>query len=149
MQKADGDVGENFFGEVRVHLLRGFHSLRFGFLNNWVDDVSLAARFDLPLEEAIDQLDLIIGDVLGDDLLSSGRHFVDGGDVEVAIDCHCKAAGDGGGGHHEDVGGNAFLGEFEALHDAEAVLLIDDDEAEAVEFDILLQKGVGADGNFD
>ncbi len=39
----------------------------------------------------------------------------------------------------------AFLAEFGALHDAEAVLFVDDGQAEARELEVVFEEGVGAD----
>src|ERR1039457_1494464 len=38
-----------------------------------------------------------------------------------------------------------LLHQLQALHDSEAVLLVDDDEVEFFEFDAILNKGVSAD----
>ena len=48
-------------------------------------------------------------------------------------------------GHHQDVGGAALGAEVHALADAEAVLLVDDGQAEVAEGDVLLEERVGAD----
>ena len=100
-----------------------------------------------------------------------GRHFVEDADVEVAVESQRQGARDGGGGHDQDVGlaqscrallgwadegvrpyvGVAasvvcgFLHQLEALHHAEAVLFVDDDQPQFGEFDFLLDQGVGAD----
>ena len=42
--------------------------------------------------------------------------------------------------------GAGLAHQLEALLDAEAVLLVDDDEAEVVEVDFFFDQGVGADG---
>ncbi len=149
VKETDGDIGKDFAREVFEHLLRGFHSLGFGLFDDGVDDVGLTAGVDLTLDHAVGEFDLIGGEVLRQNLFAAGGKFVDGGNVEVAVDGHGEGAGDGGCGHDEDVGGNAFLHEAETLHDAEAMLFVDDDEAEFLEFDILFNEGVGADGDGD
>ncbi len=76
--------------------------------------------------------------------------LVDDGAVEVAVEGHGEGARYGGGGHDEDVGRHGgFLPEFAALLDAEAVLFVDDHEAEVAEGDVVLDEGVGADEEVD
>jgi hypothetical protein len=41
----------------------------------------------------------------------------------------------------------AFLGQRQPLHDAEFMLLINDDEAQAVDGEGIVEEGVGADGD--
>ena len=82
--------------------------------------------------------------------LATGGQLVDDGAVEVAVEGHSEGARDGGGCHHEDVGRDeGLLPEFGALLDTEAVLLVDDDEAEVAEGDVILDEGVGADEDMD
>src|SRR5690606_13309754 len=71
------------------------------------------------------------------------------GDVHAAVDGDAEGAGDGGGGHVEDVGAGAFCGEACALGDAEAVLFVDDDESEVVEGGGFGDEGVGADDDVE
>ena len=78
----------------------------------------------------------------GDDGGAAGGELVYDGDVHVPVDGEGERAGDGGGGHDEDVRvsgrfpvGAGLLHELEALLYAETVLLIDDDEAEILEVD--------------
>ena len=47
VQQADVEIGEDLAREVLVHLLRGFHGLRFGLFDDRIDDVGLAACVDL------------------------------------------------------------------------------------------------------
>ena len=93
----------------------------------------------------------LVGGAAGDDGGAAGRHLVDDADVEVAVEGEGQGAGDGRGGHGEDVGvgdaavGAGFAHQLEALLDAEAVLLVDDDQAEVGEVDFVFLQGVGAD----
>ncbi len=118
-----------------------------GFFDHRIDHVRLAAFVDLLLQEAVDLLDVVGGDVFGDDGLAAGRQFVDHGDVEVAIERHGERARDGGRGHHQHVGMDALLHQAEPLHDAEAMLLVDDGEAELLELHVLFEQRVRADGH--
>ena len=80
---------------------------------------------------------------------AAGREFVEDGHVEIAIERERERARNGRGGEDEDVRGVAVRGGFVheafALEDAEAVLLVDGDEAEARELDLLFDEGVSAD----
>ncbi len=69
--------------------------------------------------------------------------------IHVAVLRQGQAARDRGGGHHQDIGALALFAEVHALADAEAVLLVDDGEAEVAEGDVLLEEGVGSDGDGD
>lgn len=64
---------------------------------------------------------------------------------------HGESARDRGRGHDKLVwiktAGLAFPEESKALSHAEAVLLVDDDEAELPEHDVILEEGMGADGD--
>ena len=66
-------------------------------------------------------------------------------DVEIAIGGHHQGARDRRGAHQQGVGVAALCRERQALLDAKAVLLVDDDEREIAEFDIGLQQRVGPD----
>ena len=61
-----------------------------------------------------------------------GRLLVHDRDVEVAVGGERQRARDGRRGHHEHVGVVALLPQVLPLQDAEAVLLVDDREAEAL-----------------
>ncbi len=65
---------------------------------------------------------------------SSGRKFVYHAHVEVAVNGHGQRTRNGGGCHHKDMGRtNVLLPQPRALLHAEAVLLVDDHEAEIEE----------------
>ena len=78
-----------------------------------------------------------------------GRELVEDGDVKIAVEGERERAGDGRGGEDENVGsvavGGGLVHEALALQDAEAMLLVDGDEAEAGELDVVFDEGVGAD----
>ena len=80
---------------------------------------------------------------------AAGRKLVEDGDVEIAVERERERARDGRGGEDEDVRrvavGGGFVHEAFALEDAEAVLLVDGDEAEAGELDLVFDEGVRAD----
>ena len=82
--------------------------------------------------------------------LASRRQLVDDAHVEVAVKSHRKGARNGGGGHHQNVRDaslGAFLGcrlapQFRSLCHAEAVLLVNHDEAEARELHRVLDDSM-------
>ena len=130
VQQPDGEVREDAVAQVlehprrvlQVHLLRLF--------DERVDDVSLTARAHLALDALVDSGALVLADDDRLDRRASRRQFVDDRDVQIAVDGHGERARDGRGRHHEHVGVEAALAQGRALQDAEAVLLVDDDEAE-------------------
>ena len=78
-----------------------------------------------------------------DDRLPPGRQLAQLGEVEVAVERERERARDRRGRHVQRVRAVA-LGEGCALLDAEAVLLVDDDQAQARELDARLEQGVRA-----
>jgi len=131
-------------GEIEFGLVVG------GAFDEGVDDVGLVSLGDLLAHEGPDLLGTFVAGAAGDDGGAAGREFVDDADFEVAVDSEGEGAGDGGCGHDEDVGVAAawLLDEGEALADAEAVLLVDDDEAKVGEVDLFLNECLGADDEF-
>ena len=69
------------------------------------------------------------------------------GHVEVGVDDLAEGPRDRRGGHQQDVRGAAagLRLELAALLDPEAVLLVDDHQAQVGEADPLLEQGVGPD----
>src|SRR5216684_6294154 len=92
---------------------------------------------------------MLLGGHARDDGRAAGRELVENGNVEVAVESERKSARDGRGGEDENVGGVAvgggFVHEALALEDAEAMLLVNGDEAEAGEFDVVFDERVGTD----
>ena len=100
---------------------------------------------NLASQEIVGRDSLVRVYAAGDDGGATGGHLVDGGDVQVAVEGEGEGAGNGGGGHDEHVGGGlALAAEGGALHDAEAVLLVDDGEGQVGDLHGLLDEGVGA-----
>ena len=85
---------------------------------------------------------------LRDDRRATGREFVEHAHVEIAVDRHRRGPRDRCRRHHQHVGHGAADGlgpQCRSLLDAEAVLLVDDDDTEAGEVDGVLDQCVGAD----
>lgn len=114
------------------------------------DDVGLVAVLHLladALPGAAEEVGLVLG---GDDMAGDGRaaggELVEDGGLQVAEDGHRDRTGNGGGRHDQEVRRLLPLGtQRVALFHAEAVLLVDDDQAEVVELDLVLDQRVGAD----
>jgi len=127
----------------------------FGAFDDGVDEIGLATLSDLFADEVPDIGGALVGGAAGDDRSATRRHLVDDADVEITIESEGEGARDGGCGHGEDIRlrGNTFgvglAHELEALLDAEAVLLVDDDEAEVGEVGFVFLQGVGADDELD
>ena len=85
----------------------------------------------------------------GADRLASGGFAGQAADVHFSPVGQQQRAGDGGGGHDQDIGLLALAAEREALGDAEAVLFVDDGEREVPVFDGVLEQRVGADDQGD
>src|SRR6478735_2259950 len=108
----------------------------------------------LPLTEQFpaDRLDgdaLVVAADVGEDRLAIGRRGLQQRQVADADEAHLQGARDrrGGQGDHVHV-------DLQLLHrllglDAEALLLVDDEEAEVLELDAVLQQTVGADDAID
>ena len=84
-------------------------------------------------------------DILGDNLFAAGRQFVDDGEIQVAVDSEREGARNGRCSHDEDIGPDALFEHLQPLHHAEAMLFVNDGEAQLLEFNVLLYEGMGAD----
>ena len=133
--------GEAVFGGGEIGLL--------GFLDQRTDPI------DPPpvRERAADGLDHLVEALdrqrAGVDRLPAGGLFPELGNVHVAEIGEHQRARDRRRGHHQHVDGVAFPGERQALVHAEAMLLVDDREAEIAKFDVVLEQRMGADQDVD
>src|SRR5882724_9708676 len=104
---------------------------------------------DLAAERFPDAGEMLLGSHARDDWRAAGGQFIENGNVEVTIESERERARDGRGGEDENVRGVAVGGGFVhqafALEDAEAVLLVNGDEAEAGEGDVVFDERMGAD----
>ena len=138
---ADGDArGGDQFLNARGDFVDGFDAI--------VDEVDLAAALQLHLDGGAD--DLFIE--LGDDGLNGhaifGRRFNDA-HVAQADERHVQGARNGRGAHGEHVDLLAHLLEALLVAHAEALLFIDDEQAEVLELDVFRKQAMGADENVD
>ena len=127
---------------LEVHLL--------AFFDERIDDVYLATGVDFFFEEGEDEWTVALVTVEGAHGVAARGQLVDDGAVKVAVEGHGQCARNGCGRHDEDVWWDQRLvPQLAALFDAESVLLVDDNEAEVVEEDVVLDEGVGADEDVD
>lgn len=75
--------------------------------------------------------------------------LLQGGHVPDAGEGHIQRPGDGGGGEGEHVHLLGQLLELLLVLDAEALLLVDDQQAQILKFHVLLEEAVGADEQID
>ena len=113
-----------------------------------VDEVDLAAALELDFDGGADELLVELGDDGLDGHAIAGRRF-DHAHVAQADERHVQRARDGRGGHGEDVDFAAHLLEAFFVADAEALLFVDDEEAEVVELDVFREQAVRADEDVD
>ena len=99
-------------------------------LNERADKVALQPRVEMLFDIGIGARAFIAADGKGGDRLPPGRQLVQHRDVEIAVEDQRQCAGNRGGGHHEPMGRAALGGQRRALTDAEAVLLICNDQSE-------------------
>ena len=85
MEQAEAQVGEHFAGQALVFGGGGADIYLVRFLHQGVDDEGLAAGGGLLAEEAVGVAAAVFGHDAGHYFLAAGREFVDGGDIQVAV----------------------------------------------------------------
>src|SRR5438105_13761532 len=100
---------------------------------------------DFAAEKFPDAREMLRGDHARNDGSAARRKLVEDGNVAVAIQSERERARGGRGGEHEDVRSLAVGGRLVhpalALEDAETMLLVNRNEAEASEFDVAFEQG--------
>ena len=149
---ADAAAGERFSDLVRV-LLDGARLDLVRLLDERHDDVGLAARADLGLDLAERGRALRLREDARRDRRAARRLLVERRDVEVAVERQGEGARDRRRGHDEEVRARPrrirLCRDRRPLRDAEAVLLVDHDEAEAPELHGVLEERVRPDEHVD
>ena len=115
------------------------------FLHHRADDEDLPPLADQLADKAVEPRAVALVHGEGVHLLPARRQLVDDGHVQIAVEDQRERARDGRGGHDQHVGPLPLADQRRALPDAEAVLLVGDDEAEVPVFHILAEQGVRAD----
>ena len=118
-----------------------------GSLDHGIDDVGLPTLRDLLAEEIPHVVCSLAWNAARHDGRSARGQLVEHAYVEITVERERQSAGNRRGGHYQYIrfGLIGFLHQPEPLQDAEAVLLIDDNEAEAIEFHFFFDQRVGAD----
>ena len=155
-----GEVDHDLLQRALVHLAVGHDHPGLGHqlpdLHGLVLDVGdpVVDVEDLPLPEQLPADGLGGGPVVGladvgEDGLAVLRRRGDEAHVPDAGERHLQRAGDRRGRHGEHVDADPQLLHLLLVGDAEALLLVDDEEAEVLELDVLRQEPVGADDHVD
>ena len=115
--------------------------------NDGIDNISLAPLRHLLAHEVPDIVGALLGHATRDDGGASGRQLVENADIEIAVERKGKRARNRSCRHHQHVGFGLIrlLHQLEALQHAEAVLLINYDQAKAIEFHFFFDQRMGAD----
>ena len=103
------------------------------FLHRRHDHVAAAARGKFLAEKVPPPVEVAGADAVGGDRLPTRRLLVEHRDVEIAVHGVGDRPRDRRGGHHQGVRLGLALLEDRPLEHAEAVLLVDDDESQALE----------------
>ncbi len=144
MQQPHLNRREHDLRKMFVHLLRGLDRQRLRFLHQRIHDVRLIPGLDLFFQEAVNALDRVVGHMLSDDRFAARRHLVDDGYVEIPVQGQSQRARNRRGGHDEHIRMRALLEQLQALHDAEAMLLIDDGQPQLLQLHVLFEQRVRA-----
>ena len=133
-----------------VAVLQIFVVHRFGLLDKRIDDINLSSLLDLLPHETEEPQAGRVGVVHRADRLTSRRQLVDHRNVQVAVEGHRQRAGNGRGGHHQDMGRLLVLRpEPCPLFDAEAMLFVDHHESQVRKLYPVFDQGVRADQQVD
>ena len=109
------------------------------------DDVNLTARIDVLADEGVESFSVGFRHEEGIDLLSAGWHFVDDGNVRIAIHDHRQRSRDRRCAHRQNMRIAPLLGKRGALRRAESVLFVDHGKTEIVKNHGILNQRVRAD----
>ena len=138
-------------GDLEAHL-RAQRAQALGGLVDRLDAVvqeeRLAVALVLALERLAHELLVVLADVGLDRPAALGRRL-DDGDVAQAGQRHLQRARDRRRAHRDDVDLQLELAQQLLLLDAEALLLVDDDQAEVLRADVAAEQAVGADEDVD
>ena len=150
MQQGDLQIGKDLFLQPLMFGRGSANVEHVALFDQGIDDVGLAAGVDLAVDEVVETLAVSLLEELGRNWRTARRHFVDGTDVEVAVDGERQAPRDGSRAHDQQV--RLALGlaaQHATLFDAKTVLLVDDGKPQVGEFDGLLDQGRRAHDDVD
>ena len=146
MDQPNPQLGEAF-AQLAGGLLGGLTLQGLGLFDQSADPVGLPSLGAGPPDALDDLVAAAVGEGHGRDGGAARGQLVDDRKVQVGVDRHGERPGYGGGGHDELVRGQALaralLPQAHALVDAEAVLLVDDDQPQVRKGHVLLKQGMG------
>ena len=137
--------GEHFGLQVVGHLGGGLEIDLLGAFDQRVDDVRLAPGVDLFANEIVNLVAPRLGLDPGPNRRPARGQVGNLRDIQFTVIGQRQRARDRSRRHQQGVGPQALRPQCRPLRDAEAVLLVDDDQAELVERDRLLHQRVRAD----
>ena len=131
--------------QLLVSILRRLQLQRLGLLDQRAHPISLPPFLDM----LFDETDHVVAPVIGHqprlDRRATGRQLVEHGYIEVGVIAHGQGARNRRRRHHQLVRVAALLAQGQALRHAEAVLLVDDSQAQFGEIDTVLDQRMSTD----
>ena len=122
--------------------------LTFG--NQREDNIDLTALTYLVADAVIKRRQTAVENMLSDNGFTTWRQLVNDADVEVTIEGHGQCSGNRRSRHHKDMWRvRALAPQLSALSHTKAVLLINDDHAEAGKLHGVLNDGMGTNKDVD
>src|ERR1700744_5035532 len=113
---------------------------RFGFFNQWKNNINLSSLSDLMADKIHYLRPLVFETMNRRDWLPSGRQFIHHTVIKVAICGHRKCAGYRGGGHHQYMRRNCcFTPQPGPLGYAKTMLFVHDGQSQLLKLDRFLQ----------
>ena len=145
VELADG-MGLEGFANARILRFNGFGVLLAVVEDAGIHDVSLMPELEFTADEGPDLGQRIGRPQVRPDLAAPRGLLIKHADVEVAVQGQAEGAGYGRGGHHQQVRIAALAQEALSLGHAEAVLFVDNHQAQPLGQEARFDEGVGAHG---
>ena len=140
VQQRDDVLGKHLRLQVFRHRRGGAQVDLLGVLDEWIDHVGLAPRFDGFTHQRIDLFATRLAFRHRADRLASRRQVANGRHVEVAEGRQRECPWNRRRGHHEHVRAGALRTQCRPLHHAEPVLFVDDHQPQFAERHVLLDE---------
>ena len=145
MQQSELDLLRENLPEL-LDVVRGILRLHtLDFLHQRTDHVCLMPVFDLIFDKCIRLVPIARIDHAVFDRKTLCRHLIHHRDVQIPIQDNGERSGDRCGAHHQNMRMSALFRKYFPLADAEAVLLIRDDERQVIVDGALLDQRVCSD----
>ena len=138
-------IGQVFRAQLLIDDLGGLGVHRFALLNQRADDVDLPPRLYLRAQKAVHIIALFLGHDARLHRRAAGGQLVHDRYVQIAVEDQRQRARYGRGRHDQHVGRRAFFRKERALANAEAMLLVGNDQSEMIVGDAFGDQRVRAD----